>query len=51
MLGLFQGIPGARAYRRQLATEAVKPGAGSSVLIEALDFVRERSAVPDEVAA
>jgi tRNA-dihydrouridine synthase A len=26
MLGLFQGMPGARAYPRHLATEAVKPG-------------------------
>ena len=26
-LGLFHGIPGARAYRRYLATEGVKPGA------------------------
>ena len=29
MLGLFQGMPGARAYRRILATEATKPGAGA----------------------
>ena len=28
LLGLFRGVPGARAFRRQLATEAVKPGAG-----------------------
>ena len=28
MLGLFRGVPGARAFRRLLATEAVKPGAG-----------------------
>ena len=27
MLGLFQAVPGARAFRRHLATEAVKPGA------------------------
>jgi tRNA-dihydrouridine synthase A len=50
MLGLFQGIPGARAYRRHLATEAVKPGAGADVLRQALDLVRERAAA-DEVAA
>jgi tRNA-dihydrouridine synthase A len=49
MLGLFQGMPGARAYRRHLATEAVKPGAGVNVLREALDLVRER--VPQEAAA
>jgi tRNA-dihydrouridine synthase A len=50
MLGLFQGIPGARAYRRHLATEAVKPGAGANVLRDALDMVRERVAA-QEVAA
>ena len=32
MLGLFAGRPGARAFRRRLATEAVKPGAGVDVL-------------------
>jgi tRNA-dihydrouridine synthase A len=32
MLGLFAGRPGARAFRRHLAVEAVKPGAGVGVL-------------------
>jgi len=50
ILGLFQGVPGARAYRRHLATEAVKPGAGADVLRGALNLVRERVAA-DEVAA
>jgi tRNA-dihydrouridine synthase A len=36
MLGLFAGRPGARAFRRVLATEAVKPGAGIEVLREAV---------------
>ena len=27
MLGLFRGVPGARAFRRHLATAAVKPNA------------------------
>lgn len=40
MLGLFPGRPGARLYRRHLAMEAVKPGAGASVLREAAGFVR-----------
>jgi tRNA-dihydrouridine synthase A len=35
VLGLFNGLPGARAFRRHLATEAVKPGAGMAVLREA----------------
>lgn len=39
MLGLFAGMRGARAWRRHLATYAVKPGAGLDVLHEALAFV------------
>jgi tRNA-dihydrouridine synthase A len=39
MLGMFQGLPGARAYRRHLATRAVKPDAGADVLRKALDLV------------
>jgi tRNA-dihydrouridine synthase A len=45
MLGLFAGLPGARAYRRHLATEAVKPRATEAVLTEALALVRERPAL------
>ena len=30
VLGLFRAVPGARAFRRHLATEAVKPGAGAA---------------------
>jgi tRNA-dihydrouridine synthase A len=45
MLGLFPGLPGARAYRRHLATEAVKPDATEEVLIEALGFVRTGAAL------
>jgi tRNA-dihydrouridine synthase A len=37
--GLFQGVPGARAYRRYLATQAVKPGAGPDVLVQAVAMV------------
>jgi tRNA-dihydrouridine synthase A len=44
MHGLFQGVPGARTYRRHLATEAVKPGAGPEVLAAALSFVMDSSA-------
>jgi tRNA-dihydrouridine synthase A len=43
MLGLFPGRPGARLYRRHLATEAVKAGAGVEVLFEAADHVRRAS--------
>lgn len=44
-LGLFNAMPGARAYRRHLAIEAAKPGAGIEVLREAVGLVRlaERS--------
>ena len=46
LLGLFTGLPGARAWRRHLATEAVKPGAGLDVLRDALAKVRhDRDAV------
>jgi tRNA-dihydrouridine synthase A len=39
VLGLFNGVPGARAWRRTLAIEAVKPGAGIGVLRDALASV------------
>jgi tRNA-dihydrouridine synthase A len=45
--GLFHGVPGARAFRRHLATAAVKPGACATVLAEALALVVDR---PSEVA-
>lgn len=32
MVGLFQGLPGARRYRQILSTEATRPGAGPDVL-------------------
>jgi tRNA-dihydrouridine synthase A len=50
ILGLFAGRPGARAYRRHLATEAVKPGAGLETLRAAVAYVR-RVSVPMEAAA
>jgi tRNA-dihydrouridine synthase A len=44
MLGLYNGRPGARLFRRHLSEQAVRAGAGISVLREALDFVRQREA-------
>jgi tRNA-dihydrouridine synthase A len=41
--GLFHAVPGARAFRRHLATQAVKPGAGAAVLAEALALVVDSS--------
>jgi tRNA-dihydrouridine synthase A len=40
--GLFAGRPGARAYRRVLAGEAIRPGAGLDVLREAVALVERR---------
>ena len=36
VLGLFNGRPGARAFRRHLSTEAIRPGADAATLREAL---------------
>jgi tRNA-dihydrouridine synthase A len=43
LLGVFNGVPGARAFRRHLAMNAVKPGAGVEVLAEALALVLDSS--------
>jgi tRNA-dihydrouridine synthase A len=45
--GAFHGVPGARAFRRHLATEGVKAGAGAEVLAEACAMVLDR---PQDVA-
>ena len=37
MLGLFQGVPGARHWRRHLSEHAPQANAGSEVVIQALD--------------
>lgn len=41
LIGLFPGRPGARLFRRHLAMEGVKPGAGLEVLRAAVRFVRD----------
>ncbi len=41
MLGLFHGRPGARAWRRILTVEGVKPGAGLEVVDSALTAVTQ----------
>jgi tRNA-dihydrouridine synthase A len=51
VLGLFQGVPGARAFRRHIATHAVKPGAGADVLREAVALVTDTRAEPTHIAA
>jgi tRNA-dihydrouridine synthase A len=51
MLGLFRGVPGARAFRRHLAVEAVKPGAGAEVLADALSLVMDSDTDLAHIAA
>jgi tRNA-dihydrouridine synthase A len=43
VLGLFNGLPWARAFRRHLSENSVKRGAGVEVIDEALGLVREDS--------
>ncbi len=40
VLGLFNGLPGARQFRRHLSEQAHRPGAGRAVLEEALEKVK-----------
>ncbi len=51
LLGLFHAVPGARAFRRHLATHAVKPGAGIAVLREALALVLDARTDMTHIAA
>jgi tRNA-dihydrouridine synthase A len=44
-VGLFHAVPGARLFRRHLATQGVKPAAGAEVLLDALAFVRDEGNV------
>ncbi|WP_174512500.1 tRNA dihydrouridine(20/20a) synthase DusA [Methylocella tundrae] len=50
VLGLFNGRPGARAWRRHLSTEAVKPGADARVLRAALVHIDPRRRPLNEAA-
>jgi tRNA-dihydrouridine synthase A len=44
MLGLFQGRPGARLWRRHLSEHAHKDGAGVDVVLDALNYVTSLAA-------
>ena len=44
MMGLMHGRPGARAFRRILTVEGVRPGAGLEVLDRAIEAVRDAEA-------
>ena len=51
VLGLFRAVPGARAFRRHLATEGVKPGASAAVMADALALVLDSPADLSHIAA
>jgi tRNA-dihydrouridine synthase A len=51
VLGLFRAVPGARAFRRHLSVEAVKPGASASVMADALALVVDSEADMSHIAA
>ncbi|MGY4478422.1 tRNA-dihydrouridine synthase A [Bradyrhizobium sp. USDA 3364] len=42
-VGAFHGVPGARAFRRHLAENGVRPGAGIDVLCDAIARVDDRA--------
>lgn len=42
-VGAFHGVPGARAFRRHLAENGVRPGAGVNVLTDAIALVEARA--------
>ena len=45
-VGAFHGVPGARAFRRHLAENGVKPNAGVNVLRDAIALVEDRVVAP-----
>jgi tRNA-dihydrouridine synthase A len=45
-VGAFHGVPGARAFRRHLAENGVRPGAGVNVLRDAMALVEDRALAP-----
>lgn len=47
MMGLFNGLPGAKAWRRHLSTQAHLDGASGDVILQAADLV-ERSSAPQD---
>jgi tRNA-dihydrouridine synthase A len=51
VVGLFHAVPGARAFRRHLATEGIKPGAGADTFLAALALVRDEADAVHTAAA
>ena len=50
LLGLFAGRPGARLYRRALASDALRPAAGLDVLRAAVRHIARRETDEQAVA-
>jgi len=48
---LFQGVPGARAFRHRLAEAGASPRAGTALLREALALVADDVIASDRAAA
>jgi tRNA-dihydrouridine synthase A len=46
LVGAYHAVPGARAFRRHLAEQGVKPDAGIEVLREAVAMVEQRAPAP-----
>lgn len=44
ILGLYQGVPGARKFRRHLSENAFRPGAGLATLVDAHELVQAAAA-------
>jgi tRNA-dihydrouridine synthase A len=47
ILGLYQGLPGARLWRRHLSENATRPGAGIEVIEQARDLVARAARAQD----
>ena len=50
LLGIYQGLPGARRFRRHLSENAYKKGAGLAVLEDALALVQEPRHTEENIA-
>jgi tRNA-dihydrouridine synthase A len=48
MIGLFQGLPGSRGWRRHLSENAHKPNADIGVVLKAAEFVDAEALASDE---
>lgn len=51
ILGLFQGMPGAKLWRRHISENATRQDAGLDILLQALDYVKKHKSEQLELAA